>query len=111
MIKADGIMAFRGKLVYTPPINPQRNGKVMYGDFVHRQFEDGGYWYGKGSSFSDKYCEVVEDVGASELLDELQVRIDILKNVVVDSGNKDVVEKIIGNVEEWICGVRSKIGG
>ena len=69
MVKADGIWAFHGTMIYSP-LNPKFQKEVK-GDFVHRFFDrDGnvcngfspdsdvqGYWYDGWSSYDDRRPE------------------------------------------------------
>ena len=78
MIKADGIWAFHGTMIYSP-LNPKFRKEVK-GDFVHRFFDrDGnvcngfspdsdvqGYWYDGWSSYDDRFCEIHEEPSARQ---------------------------------------------
>ena len=111
MIQADGIMAFRGKLIYQPP-NPAVGKKEYVGDFVHRQFDpDEGYWYGCGHSFDDRYCEVVEASDLVEEFAELSRYISSLKDIVVSVENVEQALNIFENIDMWMACIKSEIGG
>ncbi|MBQ6945389.1 MAG: hypothetical protein IJN43_13840 [Ruminococcus sp.] len=60
MIKVEGYKAFEGVLRITPKcvnVEPFE----LEGQFLYKP--DTGCWYGKGSSFPEEICEVVEDAG------------------------------------------------
>ena len=102
MISVDGIKAFHGKMKYEPRNTAYR--KVLEGDFVHRQFDEGGYWYNGGSSYPDKYCEIIEDdsVSLGEIADEIRRISDALRELKVTEENRKEVFEIASIVEEVI---------
>lgn len=106
MIKADGIWAFHGTMIYSPP-NPKFR-KEIKGDFVHRQFDGEGYWYDGWSSYDDRFCEVHEELSAADLVEELEKRIAGLKGLVVTGENLPEIQAIIDNTETWIEGVKAR---
>ena len=110
MIKADGIKAFRGKMIYNPPNLKYR--KELRGDFVHRKFDEGGYWYDAWSSYDDRYCEVVLDEAdvANRLVDELQDIVDKLKDVRLTAENYDEVYGIVTGAEVLLSKAREDLG-
>ena len=108
MIKADGIMAFRGVLVYNPP-NPKFADEIV-GDFVHRQFDEGGYWYDGWRSYDDRFCEVREATSASELIGALEARLNALLEMTVTAENVEEVREMIRNTVDWLNDVKL-IGG
>lgn len=107
MIKADGIWAFHGSMVYSPP-NP-RFRKELKGDFVHRVVDGEGYWYDSWSSYPDEYCiDIKEEPSAADLVAELEKRIAALKGLTVTVENLPEVQAIIENVSEWVDGVKAR---
>lgn len=121
MVKADGIWAFHGTMIYSP-LNPKFQKEVK-GDFVHRFFDrDGnvcngfspdsdvqGYWYDGWSSYDDRFCEIHEEPSAADLVAELERRISGLKGLVVTGENLPEIQAMIENVEEWLDGVKARV--
>ena len=106
MIQADGIKAFHGTMLYDPP-NP-KGRRELKGDFIHRQFGDEGYWYDGWSSYDDEFCkDIREEVVSLDVLEELEHRISVLKELSVSEENLPEIRKIIENVSEWVGGVKS----
>lgn len=110
MIQADGIKAFHGKLIYRCP-NPKFGVQEYVGDFIHRQFGNEGYWYGAGSSFDDRYCEVVEGVDIAEEISELNRCISALKDIVVSVENVEQALDIFENIDMWMACIKAEVGG
>lgn len=109
MIVCEGIKAFRGSMVYDPP-NP-RGYKELKGSFIHKQFDSEGYWYDGWSSYDDRFCrDIQEEPDLAWLMDELEKRIGAIKGIVASEENKGELEEAIKSTEEWIDGVKEKIG-
>ena len=107
MIKADGIMAFHGSMLYDPP-NP-RGRKELKGDFVHRQFDGEGYWYDGWSSYDDRFCkDIREEMVSTDIFDELEHRLAALKDLVATGENLEEIRNIISNTETWIAGMKAR---
>jgi hypothetical protein len=109
MIKCEGIMAFHGSMVYDPP--NKKFHREIKGDFIHKQFDGEGYWYDGWSSYDDRFCTIQEEPSASDLIGELEARVNALKGIVASDGNKEEIQRIIDNVEVWMDGVKARIGG
>ena len=107
MIKADGIWAFHGMMLYDPP-NP-RGRKELKGDFVHRQFDGEGYWYDGWSSYDDRFCkDIREEMVSTDIFDELEHRLAALKDLVATGENLEEIRNIISNTETWIAGMKAR---
>lgn len=107
MIKADGIMAFHGTMIYSPP-NPKFR-KEIKGDFVHRQFDGEGYWYDGWSSYDDRFCkDIREEMVSTDIFDELEHRLAALKDLVATGENLEEIRSIISNTETWIAGMKAR---
>ena len=107
MIKADGIWAFHGSMLYDPP-NP-RGRKELKGDFVHRQFDGEGYWYDGWSSYDDRFCkDIREEMVSTDIFDELEHRLAALKDLVATGENLEEIRNIISNTETWIAGMKAR---
>ncbi|MBO6268696.1 MAG: hypothetical protein J6N19_06075 [Clostridium sp.] len=107
MIKADGIWAFHGTMLYDPP-NP-RGRKELKGDFVHRQFDGEGYWYDGWSSYDDRFCkDIREEMVSTDIFDELEHRLAALKDLVATGENLEEIRNIISNTETWIAGMKAR---
>lgn len=69
MIAVDGYKAFRGTMRITPK-NQDFESFELTCDWLYKpaksnsigNFPTHGYWYGKGRSFREYICEVVEDL-------------------------------------------------
>lgn len=106
MIQADGIKAFHGSMLYDPP-NP-RGRKELRGDFIHRQFGDEGYWYDGWSSYDDRFCkDIREEMVSTDIFEELEHRLSVLKDLVATGENLPEILAIIENTSEWVKGVRA----
>lgn len=107
MIKADGIWAFHGSMLYDPP-NP-RGRKELKGDFVHRQFDGEGYWYDGWSSYDERFCkDIREEMVSTDIFDELEHRLAALKDLVATGENLEEIRNIISNTETWIAGMKAR---
>lgn len=121
MIKADGIWAFHGTMIYSPPNTKFR--KEVKGDFVHRFFDrDGnvcngfspdsdvqGYWYDGWSSYDDRFCkDIREEMVSTDIFDELEHRLAALKDLVATGENLEEIRNIISNTETWIAGMKAR---
>ena len=107
MIKADGIWAFHGTMIYSPP-NP-RGRKELKGDFVHRQFDGEGYWYDGWSSYDDRFCtDIREEMVSTDIFDELEHRLAALKDLAATGENLEEIRNIISNTETWIAGMKAR---
>ena len=107
MIKADGIWAFHGSMLYDPP-NP-RGRKELKGDFVHRQFDGEGYWYDGWSSYDERFCkDIREEMVSTDNFDELEHRLAALKDLVATGENLEEIRNIISNTETWIAGMKAR---
>lgn len=101
MIKADGIWAFHGSMLYDPP-NP-RGRKELKGDFIHRQFGDEGYWYDGWSSYDDRFCkDIKEELVSTDVVEEIKHRLGALKSLVATGENLEEIRNIISNTEIWL---------
>lgn len=58
MIKVEGYKAFHGKMKISPVSG--REPFVLECDWLYKP--DTGCWYGNGSSFGEKICEITEDM-------------------------------------------------
>lgn len=58
MIKVEGYKAFRGTMRIVP-ISAKFKPFELRADWLYKP--DTGCWYGKGSSFMEDICEIVED--------------------------------------------------
>lgn len=106
MIKADGIMAFHGSMLYDPP-NP-RGRKELKGDFIHRDFDGEGYWYDGWSSYDDRFCkDIREEMVSTDIFEELEHRLSVLKGLAATGENLPEILAIIENTSEWVNGVRA----
>lgn len=107
MIKADGIWAFHGTMIYSPP-NPKFR-KEIKGDFIHRQFDGEGYWYDGWSSYDDRFCtDIREEMVSTDIFDELEHRLAALKDLVATGENLEEIRNIISNTETWIAGMKAR---
>lgn len=93
MIKGEGIWAFHGTMTYNPPRQEFR--EELSGDFIHKFYDGEGYWYNKGRSYSDEYCEnIQEGMSIGELIEEINKKVEIMQAAIKTAENQEELEKI-----------------
>lgn len=108
MINCEGIKAFHGTATIKPK-NDKFTPFDMSGDWIYKS--ETGCWYCRGHSFM---CSIVENIREepdfSELISEIDKRINVIKSLVIGEENKGAIEEAIARTEDWINEVKGRMG-
>lgn len=108
MLKCEGYKMFSGSAVIRPK-NPKFPPQTIKGTWLYKPEYD--CWYVNGSSYmAEIVTDFTEEPSGADLIAELEIRLDALKDIVAYGGNEQEIRGIVSNVEKWIAGVKARAG-
>ena len=107
MVKCEGYKAFHGSAVIKP-VNPKFPPFEEKGDWLYKP--EFGCWYCNGHSYpSEIVTEIKEAMNGADLIEEIENRIEALKDLVVSEANVQELRGIVSNLEKWVNSVKARV--
>ena len=107
MIKCEGYKAFHGRATIRP-MNPKFPPFEVSGDWLYKPEYD--CWYCRGSSYpAEIVTDIVEESLPSDVIEELEARLDALDGILVAGDIHQQIDQIVLNTRAWIAAVKVKM--
>ena len=107
MLKCEGFRMFSGSAVVRPK-NPKFEPRTIKGTWLYKP--EYKCWYCGGSSYPEEIVtEICEEPTGRDLIEELESRLDALKDIVAGGGNEQEVRGIVSSTEKWLAGVKERV--